>query len=559
MKASRRHQSRPRAPWRYSYYVLKLELLAVERYVHCPDCEPSRYLGGRPVSLQTERLSDRLTVESTNFNIHLPVPPRYQYVCTYSQVGTFHPSEHGNGPGAPVPRPETRPSSTLHRQRFARHARLQVPSASGPGHWKTSQARSPWAFGYNHSGVLDSAAAVQLVKMWGMFDFNEHIPVPFSQATAVSALYAAFKGGMGMFCQAYVLFAIGLLPPLFRILYPSCFVSSSPCLGATLASTYLEMCGIIIGMLVMGVLADRLGRQWGSRVTAAYMLTGSVIIVVAFGGSILGQFSMFDVGLFVFCFGVGGEYPLASSSAAERAEAGIKLQRGRIMVLTFSMQAWGNFINTIVFCILLLATDTGGCTVGRPCSSVGLEVTWRVQYAIGALFIAAMVYIRQRHLAESKMWLERHKVLIGVPRRAQINSATKFRHLMTRAYLPRLIGASSSWFFWNLSYYGIKMFQATILVVLIGPYATLMDIMRLALLNNFVGLVGIHASLLVIDSPRIGRTRLQGLGFFMSALLLLLCGFLYDILSSPGNAAVFQALYLLSTFFAEFGADATTW
>jgi len=103
MKASRRHQSRPRAPWRYSYYVLKLELLAVERYVHCPDCEPSRYLGGRPVSLQTERLSDRLTVESTNFNIHLP--PRYQYACTYSQVGTYLPSEWARSPCAPTRNP----------------------------------------------------------------------------------------------------------------------------------------------------------------------------------------------------------------------------------------------------------------------------------------------------------------------------------------------------------------------------------------------------------------------------------------------------------------------
>lgn len=42
----------------------------------------------------------------------------------------------------------------------------------------------------------------------------------------------------------------------------------------------------------------------------------------------------------VFGVGVGGEYPIASSSASERAEADAKLQhrRGETVMLTFSMQ-----------------------------------------------------------------------------------------------------------------------------------------------------------------------------------------------------------------------------
>lgn len=45
---------------------------------------------------------------------------------------------------------------------------------------------------------------------------------------------------------------------------------------------------------------------------------------------------------FVFGYGVGGEYPMAAGSAAERAETGGKeaaRHRGRAVVLTFSMQA----------------------------------------------------------------------------------------------------------------------------------------------------------------------------------------------------------------------------
>lgn len=50
---------------------------------------------------------------------------------------------------------------------------------------------------------------------------------------------------------------------------------------------------------------------------------------------------MYIVSQFVFGYGVGGEYPMAAGSAAERAEAGGKAmakKRGREVVLTFSMQ-----------------------------------------------------------------------------------------------------------------------------------------------------------------------------------------------------------------------------
>lgn len=42
----------------------------------------------------------------------------------------------------------------------------------------------------------------------------------------------------------------------------------------------------------------------------------------------------------IFGFGVGGEYPIASSSASERAEADAQLQfkRGETVILVFAMQ-----------------------------------------------------------------------------------------------------------------------------------------------------------------------------------------------------------------------------
>ena len=45
----------------------------------------------------------------------------------------------------------------------------------------------------------------------------------------------------------------------------------------------------------------------------------------------------------VFGIGVGGEYPIASTSASERAEADVNLlhRRGETVMLTFSMQGAG--------------------------------------------------------------------------------------------------------------------------------------------------------------------------------------------------------------------------
>lgn len=71
-------------------------------------------------------------------------------------------------------------------------------------------------------------------------------------------------------------------------------------------------------MLVLGFMADWIGRKWGSRLTMMVMLVGGILLS-SMGGSASTFLPVFLVGLFIFGFGVGGEYPMASSSAAERA------------------------------------------------------------------------------------------------------------------------------------------------------------------------------------------------------------------------------------------------
>lgn len=48
--------------------------------------------------------------------------------------------------------------------------------------------------------------------------------------------------------------------------------------------------GIIVGQLGLGYLADRIGRKWGSVVTAATMLAGGVLLASSNGPTVHAMF-----------------------------------------------------------------------------------------------------------------------------------------------------------------------------------------------------------------------------------------------------------------------------
>ena len=79
----------------------------------------------------------------------------------------------------------------------------------------------------------------------------------------------------------------------------------------------------------------------------------------------------------VFGYGVGGEYPIASASAAERAEAATELQfkRGETVLLVFAMQvSYIEFINTklVMYAVAVLQLRQGqeaALVMQQRCSS----------------------------------------------------------------------------------------------------------------------------------------------------------------------------------------------
>uniref|UniRef100_A0A7S1VBV2 Major facilitator superfamily (MFS) profile domain-containing protein n=1 Tax=Grammatophora oceanica TaxID=210454 RepID=A0A7S1VBV2_9STRA len=267
--------------------------------------------------------------------------------------------------------------------------------------------------------------------------------------------------GMGLFGESYLLFSIGTLTPIWQQLYPQCYSEeeaeeqdASACNTDIVHSlTYSVVIGVILGMLVLGFLAGWIGRRAGSITTAAFMATGAwgLTLVSLWGEKSSGKqptlvFSAMTGLLFVFGFGVGGEYPLSASLASEKSMVvgrlepeeeeveedttgdGIMLSnngnkanagqvvdvlvdddnevdntksnnnsrhdRGKRVQLVFMMQGMGIFCNCLVLVLLLVWIPDR------------LFAVWRITYAIGALVLTYVLWSRILHLRESQAWTD---------------------------------------------------------------------------------------------------------------------------------------------------------
>ena len=268
--------------------------------------------------------------------------------------------------------------------------------------------------------------------------------------------------GLGLFGESYLLFSIGTIRPIWEILYPKCFVTGEICSHGLLSSlTYSVVTGIIFGMIIIGMIAGRIGRRNGSITTGALMAFGSIGLTFgSFKFQVDPQAMLKNLTLFLFIFGigVGGEYPLSASTASERAMSEMKerlqcmedesysnqnlaseelmpnqvgpsnfdLQidgRGKRVIFVFSMQGMGIFVNTLTLTLLLYFTGQFGQKKendqyynfddGNDYYYQGLYYDnnvllkiWQAVYVIGSIILIYVLSSRWIHLEESIVWQE---------------------------------------------------------------------------------------------------------------------------------------------------------
>ncbi len=162
----------------------------------------------------------------------------------------------------------------------------------------------------------NAEAARELREIGGMFKRD-----PLSPIRAYFSNYVIT--GLGLFVEGYTLFSIGNLTPLFKAVWPRCWKNHRVCDENWLhAIDYLEIVGIIVGQILVGIEGDWIGRRFGMVQDALIMTLGSIMLTAMWGTSLNGWVICYAWSVFVYGIGVGGEYPMTSTRAMEGTGTG---------------------------------------------------------------------------------------------------------------------------------------------------------------------------------------------------------------------------------------------
>jgi len=351
-----------------------------------------------------------------------------------------------------------------------------------------------------------------------------------------------FVAGMGFFTDAYDLFIIGTATTFIAKQWGLSSTESGLINSITLLSAFF-------GAIILGRLADVLGRKRTYGLEAALMVVGAV--ASAFAPDLIWLL----VFRFILGLGVGGDYPMSAVLMTEYANV---RSRGRLVGLVFSMQALGIVSGYVVALALLSA-------------GVNPDIAWRIMLGLGAVPAAAVIYLR-RKMPESPRY--RSRVLgdaetasrelraysggvVEASAAAEPTLRLSLRQFLSnRRYLLYLLGTAGGWFVFDYAYYGNSVSAPLIVKSVLGKSGAhvLTEAIALQLIVFTVAAVpGYYLAAFFMD--RIGHKRLQLIGFVFMGLAFLLIGVIPHITT---EIVPFLLLFGVSYFFANFGPNLTT-
>ncbi|KAF2452468.1 major facilitator superfamily domain-containing protein [Lineolata rhizophorae] len=365
--------------------------------------------------------------------------------------------------------------------------------------------------------------------------------------------------GAGLGLEGYVLFSIGNVRPLLQATFPSCWDDAAICDKTWLqAIDYLEICGIIVGQILVGIVGDWIGRRWGLLQDALIMLLGLLMLTAAWGTSQNGWVICYAWSLFVYGIGVGGEYPMTATAGMENAVGSGKvstrrdrLHRGRQVTGAFLMQGWGQFSNQVILILSLIIFHHG--SGNPPYSQVSAQWTYRLSFAIPAAGTLWLFYYRKYKMRAASRQLQVAK------RKAHVTGYDTQSLKLALTHFPgRLLATAGAWFINDVFFYGNKLFQNEFIAVLTPNNSSVMVGWLYNLINVGVSLCGYYCAMLLIDNKLYGRKWMMIVGFMLDFVLFVVPAFNFDYYTSPAHVHSFQAMYFLSSFFNQFGPNSVT-
>ncbi|KAF8957664.1 Inorganic phosphate transporter pho84 [Entomortierella lignicola] len=501
-----------------------------------------------------------------------------------------------------MPSPTFSPSSpaTSSRQHQQQQQQQQQPQFLGSGTQENSF--EPQFSSFSRASVYDDPAQRRLdtLALVDNADFGWfHVR-------------ACMVAGVGFFTDAYDLFAINLVSPMLGyIYYPNQGSVLPP--DIDLALKISASIGTFFGQIGFGYLADRLGRK------RMYGVELVIIIVATFGQSLSGD--SFALSLpttiiiwrFILGIGVGGDYPLSAVITSEFATTN---RRGAMMAAVFAMQGFGYLTTGVVAILLLLAFRNS-----IDANPMSLDYVWRSLIGLGCIPALVAVYFRLTIPETPRYVLDVENNLLKAekdvdtvlhtrnalrsdrdvfedrntqfqmvnPRRNSLyegsrntdkplfisKSVSRDENRKTSSdfrdfciYFSRwdtfkvLMGTSVTWFALDVAFYGIGLNNTFILSSIKfgsnnnGAYSTMWSATVGQVIIVFLGAIpGYWVTVFTIE--RLGRIKIQVLGFVMSCILFCILGFAYHPIRNA-SPALFVFLFAATQFFQNFGPNATT-
>ncbi|KAF3038450.1 hypothetical protein E8E12_001637 [Didymella heteroderae] len=364
--------------------------------------------------------------------------------------------------------------------------------------------------------------------------------------------------GAGLGLEGYVLFSIGNVRPLLQASFPQCWTTFEICNEIwTQAVDYLEICGIIVGQILVGIIGDWLGRRHGLIQDAVIMFVGLLMLTAAWGVTQNGWVICYVWSLFFYGIGVGGEYPMTATAGMENAVGSGKvstkedrLHRGRKVTGAFLMQGWGQFFNQVILIVLLLIFHSGSAP---PYSKTVTQWTYRISFAIPAVGTLWLVYFRYYKMKSASKQLQLAK------KKAHVTGYDVASLKLTFSYFgPRLVATAGTWFANDVFFYGNKLFQHEFIKVITPGNNSVMVGWLYNLINVGVSLCGYYLASVLIDNKLYGRKWMMIIGFMADFILFIVPAFHFDFFTQPEHVHAFQAMYFLSSFFNQFGPNSVS-
>ncbi|KAJ4865179.1 sugar transporter domain-containing protein [Trichoderma breve] len=300
---------------------------------------------------------------------------------------------------------------------------------------------------------------------------------------SLSDIFTIIAAGAALISDGYQNNLMTMSNVLFKKEYPAQYTSTV----STRVSNSL-LVGAILGQVTIGLTCDYLGRKTAIVATTLLIVIGGILATAAHGVTIDGMFWMLTVARGIVGFGVGGEYPAASTSSSEAANERTLDKRGPIFILVTNLPlSFGGPLAVSIFLIVLSAAGENH-----------LSTVWRVCFGIGILLPLSVFYFRLKML-NSKLY-----------RKSAIQRNVPYG-LAIRYYWKTLIGTCGAWFLYDFVTFPNGVFSGTILSSVVDPKDILRSTAEWQLLLGAIALPGVFLGAFLCD--RLGRRNVMMLGF----------------------------------------------